>query len=379
MQAASESPGGPDRAPAPSRSRELAEKIANAVLYEGYILYPYRPSSVKNRQRWTFGGIYPAAYSRGAGGADACAMQTECLVEAGEGTRIDVRVRFLHIQDRVVGALDPPLPDLPATGTPDYRPVPALQMGDRVLRAWQEAVEREIAAPDLNVADLLVCPHEQAFAFPATGQIEAVRDSVGPVLAVIRREQRALAGMVTVAATRTDAGPVKLAVRVENRTPWRAPDVPPPSGSFGWEREDAVLQAFVSTHTVLEVRDGAFISLIDPPAEYKAAAAVCSNVGTWPVLAGEAGARDLLLSSPIILYDYPEVAPESPGDLFDGTEIDEILTLRILTMTDAEKQEMRQSDPRGRALLDRTETLPAEQLMKLHGTLRNIQPLEGGL
>jgi hydrogenase maturation protease len=102
-------------------------------------------------------------------------------------------------------------------------------------------------------------------------------------------------------------------------------------------------------------------------------------VGTWPVLVGEAGARDLLLSSPIILYDYPEIASESPGDLFDGTEIDEILTLRILTMTEAEKQEMRQSDPRGRALLDRTETLPAEQLMKLHGTLRNIRPLEGGL
>jgi hypothetical protein len=189
-------------------NRELAEKIANAVLYEGYILYPYRPSSVKNRQRWTFGGIYPAAYSQGAGGADACAMQTECLVEAGAGTRIDVRVRFLHVQDRVVGALDAPLADLPATGTPEYRPVPALQVGDTVLHTWQEAVEREIAAPDLDVADLLTRPHAQAFAFPATEQIEAVRDSVGLVIGVIRREQRALAGLVTVAATPTDAGPV---------------------------------------------------------------------------------------------------------------------------------------------------------------------------
>ncbi len=360
-------------------NRDLAEKIAQAVLYEGYILYPYRPSSVKNRQRWTFGGIYPAAYSRGAGGADACAMQTECLVAGNAGTRIDVRVRFLHVQDRVVGALDTPLSDLPPAGVPDYRPVPALQVGDTVLRTWQEVVEREIAALDLAVADLLAHPHEQAFTFPATGQIEAVRDPAGPVVGVLRREQRALAGVVTVAATPAAAGPVKITVRVENRTPWQAPAVPPPSDSFGWEREDAVLQAFVSTHTVLEVRAGAFISLLDPPAAYKAAAAACSNVGTWPVLVGEAGARDLLLSSPIILYDYPEIASESPGDLFDGTEIDEILTLRILTMTEAEKQEMRQSDPRGRALLDRTETLPAEQLMKLHGTLRNIQPLEGGL
>jgi hydrogenase maturation protease len=251
-------------------------------------------------------------------------------------------------------------------------------VGDRVWRTWQEAVEREVSAPDLEVADLLSGPREQAFAFPAMEQIEAVRDPAGPVVGVIRREQRALAGMVTISAARTNAGPVRLTVRIENRTPWRAPDVPPPGAGFGWEREDAVLQAFVSTHTLLEVRDGAFISLLDPPPEYKDAAAACGNVGTWPVLVGEAGARDLLLSSPIILYDYPEVAPESPGDLFDGTEIDEILTLRILTMTEAEKEEMRQSDPRGRALLDRTETLPAEQLMKLHGTLRGIRSLEGG-
>src|SRR5689334_14718904 len=157
-------------------NRERAEKIANAVLYEGYILYPYRPSSVKNRQRWTFGGIYPPAYSRGAGGADACTQQTECLIEGNARTRLDVRVRFLHVQDRVIGALDVPLPHLPATGVPAYRPVAALQVGDTVLHTWQEVVEREIAALDLGVGDLLARPHEQAFTFPATGQIEAVPD-----------------------------------------------------------------------------------------------------------------------------------------------------------------------------------------------------------
>ena len=78
-----------------------------------------------------------------------------------------------------------------------------------------------------------------------------------------------------------------------------------------------------------------------------------------------------MLVSPIILYDYPEIAPESPGDLFDGTEIDEILTLRILTMTDQEKEEMRNSDPHLRDLLERTESLSPEQLWKLHGVLRN--------
>ena len=77
-----------------------------------------------------------------------------------------------------------------------------------------------------------------------------------------------------------------------------------------------------------------------------------------------------MLSSPIILYDYPEIAPESPGDLFDGTEIDEILNLRVLTMTDEEKWEMSQVDERARQILNRTETLTEEDFWKMHGTIR---------
>ena len=60
-----------------------------------------------------------------------------------------------------------------------------------------------------------------------------------------------------------------------------------------------------------------------------------------------------MLSSPVILYDHPEVAAESAGDLFDATEIDEILTLRTLALTDAEKREARATDPRAAELIDR--------------------------
>jgi hypothetical protein len=126
----------------------------------------------------------------------------------------------------------------------------------------------------------------------------------------------------------------------------------------------------------LGVAGGAFVSLLEPPDELRDAAAACQNTGVWPVLVGEAGARDTMLASPIILYDYPQIAPESPGDLFDATEIDEILTLRIMTMTDAEKREMGAADPRARALLERTEALARDQLMQLHGTLRSLRPLE---
>jgi len=93
-------------------------------------------------------------------------------------------------------------------------------------------------------------------------------------------------------------------------------------------------------------------------------------MGTWPVLVGEPGQRDTMLSSPIILYDYPQIAPESPGALFDGTEIDEILSLRILTLTDQEKLEMANGDERARQILERTESMPPEQFLKMHGVLR---------
>ena len=96
------------------------------------------------------------------------------------------------------------------------------------------------------------------------------------------------------------------------------------------------------------------------------------------MLAGEEGQRDMVLSSPIILYDYPQIAPESPGDLFDGTEIDEILALRILTMTDAEKLEVRNGDERARRILERTEMLPPEHFQKLHGALRGLRTSLGG-
>ncbi|MFZ3263368.1 MAG: hypothetical protein WA172_05170 [Terriglobales bacterium] len=136
------------------------------------------------------------------------------------------------------------------------------------------------------------------------------------------------------------------------------------------------MRSLVSTHTILGATGGEFISLLEPPDELQGLAAQCANVGVWPVLVGEQGERDTLLASPIILYDYPQIAPESIGDLFGGTEIDEILSLRIMTLTDEEKREIRNSDDRARQILERTESMPAEQFMKLHGAVRGMRPLK---
>jgi hydrogenase maturation protease len=134
----------------------------------------------------------------------------------------------------------------------------------------------------------------------------------------------------------------------------------------------------VSTHTILSARGGEFISLLDPPESLREMAGSCRNIGTYPVLVGAEGERDTILSAPIILYDYPQIAPESAGDLFDGTEIDELLTLRILTLTDEEKREIRDGDEHARRILERTETMPVEQLLKLHGATRGLRRVGGG-
>jgi hypothetical protein len=150
---------------------------------------------------------------------------------------------------------------------------------------------------------------------------------------------------------------------VENRT--AAEPVPE-------RREDALPTALVAAHVILTAAGGEFISMTDPPMWAKAAVAECENVGSWPVLADPGGGRQVVLSSPIILYDHPELAPESPGELYDGTEIDEILTLRTLALSDEEKAEARATDPRAAALIDRVDAMDAPTMAQLHGTIRTM-------
>ncbi len=241
-------------------------------------------------------------------------------------------------------------------------------MAGRVYQPWQEAAEHEVVLPLCRMEDLAENTLSHPFIFSAGKEFEYLRDSAGLIAATIVREQHEIHGVIEVGSELVNDGLFKVSVRIRNSTPF---DVPAQSAS----REQALMSSLVSTHTVLGVQNGKFVSLLAPPEELTKMASGCSNVGTWPVLVGEEGVRDTLLSSPIILYDYPQIAPESAGDLFDGTEIDEILSLRIMTLTDDEKQEMSQSDDRARQMLERTESMPVEQLMKLHGVLRGLRSL----
>jgi hypothetical protein len=346
----------------------VVEQIAKAVLYEGYMLYPYRPSSVKNQQRWNFGVLCPQPYSEAQKGSEAWTMQTECLVEGSAMTAIEVRVRFLQLVARTVGQVTLPPRGLPQGAVREFHPVDRLVVEDRVYQPWQEAIEREVILPLYNVEALGYRLVPDAFTFKADKQLEQLYDSTGQCCGVIIRERKALCGAIEIMGQKVAEGVFRISVRVRNTTPFET--------AKESSREEALLSSMVSTHTVLGVQDGGFVSSLAPPEPLAELVAGCKNFGTWPVLVGAEGQTDTLLSSPIILYDYPQIAPESAGDLFDGTEIDEILSLRIMTLTDDEKREMSQSDERARAMLERTETMPAEQFMKMHGVLRGMRPLK---
>jgi hypothetical protein len=184
---------------------------------------------------------------------------------------------------------------------------------------------------------------------------------VGDAASVVR-SWLALAGSIVLETERLRDDLHRLTLRISNTTP------------FSGSREEALEQTFCSCHAVLRAAPGAeFVSLTDPPPDLREEAEACTNVGVWPVLVGETHERGTILASPIILEDHPRIAPESPGDLFDGGEIDQMLVLNILTLTDEEKDEMRATDPKAREILERTEALTSEQLMALHGTIRELR------
>jgi hypothetical protein len=294
-------------------------RVADAVLYEGYILYPYRASAQKNRSRWQFGVLMPPAYAA-IDPSERSTAQAECVFEHHGAPAVTVIARFLQVQRRTAR--------------------------DAV---WDEAVAREVTATaDLDGVEM---------AFEIPGGEERDGDVV--------RRRTGLLGSVSLRA-RPLPGPwraARLTVQLANRTV----ACPAPS-----TRDQALPSALVAAHLIITVSGGAFVSMTSPPQWAAAEVAGCENIAVWPVLAGPDGGREAMLASPIILPDHPEVAPESAGELYDGTEIDEILTLRTLALTDAEKLEARATDERAAALLDRVESMEGEAMTRLHGTFREV-------
>jgi hypothetical protein len=353
-------PGAPLTSP-PADSFAHARDVADAVLYEGYLLYPYRRSSPKNRVRWQFGVLAPRAFIEAqgppdtgvAGSADAWHQQTECLLEAGDDAVLHVRLRFLQVQHRAVER---------RTEDGGFAAVDALDVAGRRHLSFDEALPREFDAA-WPLVDLLAGERAVAVEAPGGAEVEPLAEAGR----IVRTSRPVTARLRLAAAPASAPFPLhRLRITVENTAADVAADV---------ARPEALRASLVAAHCLVAIRGGEFLSLLEPPLWASAAAGECRNVHTFPVLAGADGGRDVVLSSPILLYDHPRIAPESPGPLFDSGEIDELLSLRTMTLTDEEKDEARATDPAAAAILDRVDHLPPEALARLHGAVRTLRPV----
>jgi hypothetical protein len=338
-----------------------ARKVAGAVLFEGYVLYPYRASAAKNRLRWQFGVLVPPGW--GADSGEHSFQRTECLMEPRGEAAMYVELRFLRARRRTVQRVEP-------DGA--HRNVPELELEDRVLTAWDEGHEErvQLAVP---LSALAGEGTTVEFSRPACEDSESVADAGGRTVGRLLRRSEEVRGSIQLTAADVP-GPYatqRLTAVVQNTTGWAQP-----SDAVA-DREAALPRSLVSAHLLLGLSSGSFLSMADPPEWAKAAASECRNLRTWPVLAGVDGRRDVLLSSPIILEDHPALAPESPGALYDATEIDEILALRTATLTDREKREARGTDDRAAAVIDLADSMPPEVLERLHGAIRNLREITG--
>ncbi|MFE0579017.1 hypothetical protein [Streptomyces sp. NPDC058874] len=338
-----------------------ARQVADAVLLEGYVLYPYRASAAKNRMRWQFGVLVPPAWGPAHG--EHAFQRTEVLMEPKGDATLALELRFLHAQRRTVQQ---------ARDDGGFDDVDELHLADRVLVPWDEGTEEhvELAVPVSGLTgDGVTVP----FTRPARDDIETVLDADGRTAGRLVRRTEPLEGVLRLRAVELDGAyrVFRLTAVVENTSPWT------PAAGTGADREAALPRSLVAAHLLLGLDSGSFLSMTDPPEWAREAVAACANRHTWPVLAGEAGRADVVLSSPIILEDHPAIAPESAGAMYDATEIDEILALRTAALTDQEKREARGTDARAAAVVDLADSLPPEVLERLHGAVRSLREVTG--
>lgn len=324
----------------------LARAVADAVLYEGYLLYPYRASATKNQSRWQFGVLGPPGASE-AGVGEESSMWTDCMLRDGDDLRIEFFLRFLQLQRRTVARV---------VGT-DFVDVEELTVGSAQWTSWDEATEHDEPLGSFG-RDALVAGLDLDVNIAGGDDIEDIVDDNNELVGRMVRHREPLRAKVGVTAHGHD-GFLTFTVRADNMTQDDAGD-----------KQTAIARSFIGTHFLLASESADFISLVDPPAEAKDRVDAGIRHRCWPVLAGPEGQNDVLLISPIILYDHPAVAPESSIALFDSTEIDEILTLRVLTLTDDEKEEARRTDPRAAEIIDRCEGMTPHDMQQLHGALR---------
>lgn len=279
--------------------REKIELIADAILYEGYALFPYRKNALKNRKRFNFGVLSPKVWAEKQTN-EQYFQQTEILFSADENAKIFFKIRYLQLESK---------------------------------EDWQTAHERTIE----NSAEII---EKKEF---------EISDS-----------KFQIDGKVQIETENICENLFKLNLKIENLTE---------NSSFkNASREEILPFSFVSTHTIFELENGEFISAIEPPQEFSTFSKL-ENINCFPVLVGDQDKRNFMLSAPIILYDFPEIAQNSFDNFFDGLEIDELMVMNLLALTENEKEEIKKTDAKTRKILEKIENASAEDLLKLHAKM----------
>jgi hypothetical protein len=237
----------------------------------------------------------------------------------------------------------------------EFEPVDELTTPAGSWLTWDEAVGCEMSFGPLAFDDQ---PWTLPVAADAAIEIELLDGGR------LVRERQEVRGVLSV-TSEPDGDLRRVSVRVSN------------VGSAATSKNDSIARSMIGTHIIAEVVGGQFVSLLEPPPAVADAVSRCSQHRCFPVLAGPPGTQDLLLVSPIILYDHPEVAEQSNTALFDCTEIDEILTLRVITMTDEEKAQARATDPRAARIIDQCDAMSPDAMARLHGVLRDPHGVAG--
>ena len=178
----------------------------------------------------------------------------------------------------------------------------------------------------------------------------------------------AISGRARLRAERVDAGVTRVRMCVHNTSELEMP-------GEELDRPTALLSSLLSTHLLLAADGGRFVSPLERFGALGEAVAECRNVNTWPVLASDSD--DAVLGAAIFLPDHPKVAPESLGNLFDNTEIEEALLLHVQTLSDEERASISGQDPAVREMIERAEKATPEQMMSLHGRMELSDPRAG--
>lgn len=317
----------------------VLDSLTKTVLYEGYSIFPYHRTSVKNLKPIPFGVIYPEQYHSHHPHAPT-RMKTECIVAAQKNCTVNITVRFLHlITTRIFQQTDKENASLQSEG-------------------WQ-TIERQINSGNLFISELIGNKKIFPIAYDRIDEDKNVYDENNELKEKQSNSVLKIKGTVAIevfAIEKTD-NVFRISITVSNDTSL--------INAESISRGEVLQQSFLSTNTILKATNGEFISDQNPSEEFKEIVAKCEKIGTWPILIDESNTT--MLSSPIILYDYPKINAQSNLDLFDSLEIEEMLILHLSAMSDNEKQQIGERDEKMREMLDKASQVTPKELLDLHG------------